>query len=434
MSTIGRLAKKHGLSRSTLLYYERIGLFCPSEYTKGEYRHYNAKDDARLARICELRKAGLSLKDIGRILEEGSGSHMTRVLEDRLSELNEEMNGLKEQQVLVAGLLAHEKLPADNELMDKKTWAVLLKTAGFSEEDMRNWHMRFERSAPEKHDRFLRHLRIPEPDISAIRAMAAAPHAIFTINRETGRFMEVFFKLYEGLKREGPGSLAMTRRAYEMCTGLPDKPAVLELGCGTGGATMDLARIMDGTIVATDVYQPFLDTLMQRAEDLGVSDRVTALPRDMGDLDFEPAGFDLIWCEGAAYSMGVDKALAYWKQFLKPGGCMVISDAVWLTDNAPDEVNGFWKEAYPTMRTARDNEEAAEKLGYVSLGHFIIDDACWKDFYDDGQQRRNNVESAYGDDPDGRAISDSTRLEIDLYRRYPGMFGYCMHVLKIEGS
>ena len=185
MSTIGRLAKKHGLSRSTLLYYERIGLFCPSEYTKGEYRHYNAKDDARLARICELRKAGLSLKDIGRILEEGSGSHMTRVLEDRLSELNEEMNGLKEQQVLVAGLLAHEKLPADNELMDKKTWAVLLKTAGFSEEDMRNWHMRFERSAPEKHDRFLRHLRIPEPDISAIRAMAAAPHAIFTINRET---------------------------------------------------------------------------------------------------------------------------------------------------------------------------------------------------------------------------------------------------------
>jgi SAM-dependent methyltransferase len=242
--------------------------------------------------------------------------------------------------------------------------------------------------------------------------------------------MEVFFKLYEGLKREGPGSPAMTRQAYEMCTGLPDNPCILELGCGTGGATMDLARITDGTIVATDVYQPFLDTLMQRAEALGVSDRMSTRLKDMSDLDFPPHSFDLIWCEGAAYIMGVDKGLAYWKQFLRPGGCLVFSDLVWLTADAPDEVREFWKEGYPAMRTARDNEQAAGKLGYMSLGHFIIDDACWEDFYNDVERRMNEVEPEYRDDPDGRAIIDSTRLEIDLYRRHPGIYGYCMHVLK----
>ncbi|HKK33960.1 MAG TPA: MerR family transcriptional regulator [Desulfomicrobiaceae bacterium] len=430
MFTIGRLARKHGLSRSTLLYYDRIGLLHPSEHTRGEYRLYSDADDARLARICAFRRAGLALKDIGRILDEGGSSNVTRTLENRLTELNAEMNSLREQQRLIAGLLGHRHLSDDNKAMDRKRWTSLLKNAGFSEKDMRNWHMRFERSAPLKHEQFLRHLHIPDTEISAIRAMAAAPHEILNINKESGRFMEVFFKLYEGLKREGPGSPAMTRQAYEMCTGLPDTPSILEPGCGTGGATMDLARITDGTIVATDVYQPFLDTLMQRAEALGVSGRVSTRLKDMSDLDFPPHSFDLIWCEGAAYIMGVDKALSYWKQFLKPGGCLVFSDLVWLTADAPDEVREFWKEGYPAMRTAKDNEQAAEKLGYVSLGHFIIDDACWEEFYNDVEQRMNEVEPEYRDDPDGRAIIDSTRLEIDLYRRHPGMYGYCMHVLK----
>ena len=143
--------------------------------------------------------------------------------------------------------------------------------------------------------------------------------------------MEMFFKLYEGLDREGPGSRAMTERAYRMCQGLPSRPAILELGCGSGGATMDLAAITQGTITATDVYQPFLDQLMERAARQEVAVRVTALKRDMAELDFPPESFDLIWCEGAAYIMGVDQALSYWRQFLKPGGYVVLSDAVWLS-------------------------------------------------------------------------------------------------------
>jgi len=110
MFTIGRLARKHGLSRSTLLYYDRIGLLHPSEHTRGEYRLYSDADDARLARICAFRRAGLALKDIGRILDEGGSSNVTRTLENRLTELNAEMNSLREQQRLIAGLLGHRHL------------------------------------------------------------------------------------------------------------------------------------------------------------------------------------------------------------------------------------------------------------------------------------------------------------------------------------
>lgn len=430
MYTVGRLAKKHGLSRSTLLYYDRIGLLSPSGHAKGEYRQYSDRNNTRLAKICEYRKAGLALREIGRILDDPAETVMGDVLEERLVELNEEMAALRNQQALVAGLLGRTDLLSEHAAMDKATWVSLLHTAGFSEEDMRRWHVQFERSAPDKHETFLRRLHIPEDEISAIRSMAAAPHTILNINKESGRFMEIFFKIYEGLNREGPGSFAMTKRAFDLCEGVPDTPAILELGCGSGGATLDLAGITNGTIIATDVHQPFLDRLTEKASGMGVADHITTMKRDMAELDFEPESFDILWCEGAAYIMGVDKAFEYWKQFLKPGGCLVISDAVWLTDNAPDEVKAFWAEGYPVMRTAEGNARAGESFGYTSLGHFTIDTQCWDDFYDDVERRIDNIESTYKDDPDGRAIIDITRKENELYRKYPDMYGYEFHVFR----
>lgn len=432
MYTVGRLAKKHGLSRSTLLYYDRIGLLSPSGHMKGEYRQYTEENDIRLAKICEYRQAGISLKEIGRMLDAQAETSVAEALENRLAELNREMDGLREQQRLVATLLGRGDLLGTTEGLDKATWVSLLSAAGFSEDDMRRWHVQFERSAPEKHEQFLRHLRIPDGEISAIRAMAAAPQEILNINKESGKFMELFFKIYEGLKREGPGNYAMTKRAYDMCTGLPDKPEILELGCGSGGATIPLAQMSGGIVTATEIYQPFVDKMIERAKEAGVEDRIIAAVMDMAEVKAEPESFDLIWCEGAAYIMGVDNALEHWKQFLKPGGCLCITDAVWLVDpvDAPKELRDFWAEGYPAMRDAAGNNAAARAAGYTVLGDFTIDSQCWEEFYADVERRMEEIEPIYGDDPDGRAIIDMTRVEIDLYRKYPETYGYEFHIFQ----
>jgi len=243
--------------------------------------------------------------------------------------------------------------------------------------------------------------------------------------------MELFFKMYEGLKREGPGSYAMTKRAYDLC-GLPDKPEILELGCGTGGATIPLAQMSGGIVTGTEIYQPFLDRMIKRAKAAGVEDRIIAAVMDMGEIQAEPESFDAIWCEGAAYILGVNKALKQWKQFLKPGGCLCITDAVWLIDpaDAPQELRDFWAEGYPAMRDAQGNIKAGEIAGYTSLGNFTIDTACWDDFYDDVERRMEEVEPLYGDDPDGRTIIDMTRREITLYRKHPNLFGYEFHIFR----
>lgn len=244
--------------------------------------------------------------------------------------------------------------------------------------------------------------------------------------------MELFFKIYEGLDREGPGSYEMTERAYNLCAGLPDKPEILELGCGSGGATIPLAQISGGVVTATEIYPPFLDVLVARAKKAGVADRIIAAIMDMGDIRAEPESFDLVWCEGAAYILGVDQALNQWKRHLKPGGCLCLTDAVWRMDpdDAPADLRTFWAKGYPAMRTAEANNAAARAEGYEVLGNFTIDATCWDAFYDDVERRLAEIEPLYGTDPDGRAIIHMTRVEIDLYRRYPEAYGYEFHVFR----
>src|SRR5208282_6794638 len=78
--SISRLARACGLSRSTLLYYDRLGLLKPTGRTGSGYRYYTDADQRRLERIGHFRQAGLTLKEIRAVLSSG-GKPGTRLLE-----------------------------------------------------------------------------------------------------------------------------------------------------------------------------------------------------------------------------------------------------------------------------------------------------------------------------------------------------------------
>jgi DNA-binding transcriptional MerR regulator len=171
--TIGRLAKKYHLSRSTLLYYDSIGLLHPSSRTDGDYRMYSEQDAKRLEQICVYRRAGLPLADVRRILDSPENS-LVSVLERRLDELCEDIERLRQQQHFIIGLLKNNELFERIGVMKKDTWVSLLKASGFTEADMLRWHIEFEKLAPEKHERFLRFLSIPDGEIQVIRSWASS--------------------------------------------------------------------------------------------------------------------------------------------------------------------------------------------------------------------------------------------------------------------
>lgn len=176
MYTVGKLAAKFGLSRSTLLYYDSIGLLHPRERAQGEYRSYGPEQERRLERICLFRRAGLSLEEIKRVLE--ADSELSKTLEARLGRISEEIAGLREQQRLILGLLKNDKALAELESgMDKARWTELLLLSGFTEEDMVRWHRAFEKNAPEEHQAFLEYLGIPREEILTIRTYSGKDEA-----------------------------------------------------------------------------------------------------------------------------------------------------------------------------------------------------------------------------------------------------------------
>lgn len=168
--TVGKLAKKFGLSRSTLLYYDKIGLLSPALHVKGEYRTYGDDEQGRLTLICRYRKAGIPLREIQKILDSPDSS-FTEILHKRFKELDKEIAELHEQQKIIAGLLQNSALDRESTVMNKELWVSLLEAAGFSERDMRKWHRQFEQTAPDLHMLFLQQLHIPEDEIQMIRGL-----------------------------------------------------------------------------------------------------------------------------------------------------------------------------------------------------------------------------------------------------------------------
>jgi len=169
MTTIGRLAKRFNLSRSTLLYYDAQGVLCPSGRTAKGYRVYDDVDASRLEKICLYRRAGLSLKEIGDILHR-SDDRLSEALRRRLGEISSEISGLQEQQNLVLAML-QQKPPQVANGMDRKTWTDLLAASGFSNSDMQAWHRTFEKKSPAKHHAFLTFLGIEQDEIEKIRKL-----------------------------------------------------------------------------------------------------------------------------------------------------------------------------------------------------------------------------------------------------------------------
>jgi ubiquinone/menaquinone biosynthesis C-methylase UbiE len=77
---------------------------------------------------------------------------------------------------------------------------------------------------------------------------------------------EFFYELFSNIPRQGPGSNEYTRKAYMSLPNLALQPNILDVGCGSGMQTLELARISEGEITALDNYQPFLDDLRKRAK------------------------------------------------------------------------------------------------------------------------------------------------------------------------
>ena len=163
------MVRLSGISRTTLLYYERIGLLQADARTNANYRLYSPESLQKLEQISVYRQAGLSLEAIAGILDTLEGSAV-EILEQRLQNLNEEISRLRRQQQLILDLLGNKSLIRFSKIMNKDQWVRILRQSGLDDDGMRQWHREFEKDLPEAHTDFLESLGIPEDEIQDIKS------------------------------------------------------------------------------------------------------------------------------------------------------------------------------------------------------------------------------------------------------------------------
>lgn len=240
----------------------------------------------------------------------------------------------------------------------------------------------------------------------------------------------VFAEIHKDIPREGPGNAESTRRAYRMLQ-LSSHPQILDIGCGPGLQTIELARLSDGQVTALDTHKGYLKELEHRASKADLSKKIKAVKGSMFSLPFPESSFDLIWSEGSIYLIGFQEGLAKWRPFLKDSGFIAVSHLSWLKEVIPDAPKLFWSKAFPQMTSVDDNIGILRESRYIEIGNFTLpESAWWDDYYTPLEKRLSELRRKYEGNAVAQEVIGMTQQEIDLYRNYSECYGYVFYVAR----
>ena len=207
---------------------------------------------------------------------------------------------------------------------------------------------------------------------------------------------ETIFQVDKDLIREGLNKY--TRKAFHVLPEL-DKPRILDVGCGSGVPTMELASLSNGQIVGLDINQLLLDRLKRKIERAGLSGRVKTMKCSMLDMDFPEESFDIIWAEGSISIIGFKKGLEEWRRFLRPNGFLVVHDEI---GNITEKL------------------EQVSSCGYELLEYFTLDeDIWWIEYFGPLEKQINEIRAKHANDSKALMALDDGQREIDMFKKNP---------------
>jgi SAM-dependent methyltransferase len=246
---------------------------------------------------------------------------------------------------------------------------------------------------------------------------------------------EFDFKLiceyFSGIERQGPGSPEVTFKALNFIDNLTNESRIADIGCGTGGQTMVLAKHTTGHITGIDLFSDFIDIFNANSRKRNFQDRVEGIVGSMDNLAFQNEELDLIWSEGAIYNIGFERGINQWREFLKTGGFLAVSEASWFTEKRPVEIDTFWKDAYPEIDIISNKVKQIQKAGYIPIATFVLPENCWTEhFYDPQISAQDKFLKKYAGNKTAEDLVIYQRHEAELYYKYKEYYGYVFYIGK----
>ena len=164
------------------------------------------------------------------------------------------------------------------------------------------------------------------------------------------RTVDVYFEaaaqgwndIYQRHDVEGAIYQERRRRVWELIEhfGVTPSSRVLEIGCGAGLTTVDLAR--RGCLVdAVDTVHAMLEFTRRHAAEAGVADRVRTLFADVYNLPFEADTFRLVLAIGVIpWLPSAAPAIREMARVLAPGGDLIVTaDHTWGLSRVVDPLS-----------------------------------------------------------------------------------------------
>jgi len=217
-------------------------------------------------------------------------------------------------------------------------------------------------------------------------------------------------KILKELDADGLRSvfLKYTREAFE---NIPknDKPRILDIGCGTGMPTLELAKLSNGEIIGIDIDQGALDKLNLKIKQEGLSDRVKVYNCSIYNTKFEDESFDILWEEGVIHLLELKRALIECNRILKPKGFMVTGEA---TNWADRKLKHF------------------PRYGFKLIKQIPWEKECWwTQYYAPLEEKIENLRSKYDKLDD---IEDIQRhvMEIEMVKKNPSGFDCVTYIMQ----
>jgi len=192
--------------------------------------------------------------------------------------------------------------------------------------------------------------------------------------------------------------LIYTRKAFKMLPKMGN-PRILDVGCGSGIPTIELARLSRGEVLGIDIDQAALDRFIENIKNARLTSRVLAANCSMFDMDFADESFNIIWSEGSVYAIGFERGLLEWRRFLIPGGFMVIHDE---------------------QGNIREKLEQISNCGYQLVGHFMLNIETWlNEYFIPLGNLIAEFRTKYIDNTETFKELNQAQFELDAFKRNP---------------
>ena len=191
--------------------------------------------------------------------------------------------------------------------------------------------------------------------------------------------------------------LRYTRKAFRILPKIK-APQILDVDCGSGTPTLELAKLSNGKVTGIDIDQSSLNKLTEKIREKGLSNKVFTERCSLLNIDFPKETFDIIWAEGVIHTIGFERGLKELRRLLRQAGFLVIHDGVKYISNK--------------IKKTTD-------LGYTLIDYFTLPNDAWWVHYFEPLERLIEEHRKKAKNKKSLNILTKFQTEVEMYKSNP---------------